>query len=334
MKYTYVTTANSHADSTSQKRKLNSYLSDDENDGTHDAKCSRTFIKTEVNENLKINEIKSNLESAALKHQKSIDATSMTTISISLNSTECDSQIQSQLMSDSQTQEQQPYQLIESYQIDNLLPYLLTDDTDEPKNSTIYSYARDNPQIRIECGSIFDVEPVGAIVNSIDPNFTFNGSFAKMLLDHCGRDTVTYSNNYGVPLAFDNTEKTYEIRVTSAGNLKNAKWILNICFRSFEFITNEPEIHFKNTIKKLLKYCIDNDISSIALPPLGTGLLGYPASYVVKWLHECFNSFFLSYTCHSMQKIIIVLPSETPQSNIFAQFFNELDNCKPAIEGN
>jgi O-acetyl-ADP-ribose deacetylase (regulator of RNase III) len=288
----------------------------------------------------KIDEIKNALVSSTFKHQKSIDTSSTTTIPIStlapnLSTSASQTQLQSQPADQPQFQPnilEINSQLFFEFTTNNVYEYAI--ELAEPKNRFIYSYTRDNPQITIECGSIFDVETVDAIVNSIDTNFSFNGSFARTLLERCGRETVSQTGAYNVPLSFNHSNKTYEIRVTSAGKLDKAKCILNVCFRPFEFVTNEPEIHFKNTILNLLKYCIDNCIRSVALPPLGTGLLGYPASFVVKWLHECFQSFFLSYTCHSMQKIIIVLPSDTPQSNIFTQFYNELDNIKPSFESN
>ena len=180
-------------------------------------------------------------------------------------------------------------------------------------NTTVYKYSRSIPSIVVESGSILNSK-CSVIINSIgvDANkrANFLGNLAKQIINSGGNSLRKQLESI-TPVTYNQADKTYSIIKTDSGDLlintTNINTILHVHLMFFNYFNDASEIHFKNTVSNILEFAIKHNFSSIAFPALGCGSLLYPASFVAKWFDEVFQSFFMSYTCHSLNLVKIVL---------------------------
>ena len=82
----------------------------------------------------------------------------------------------------------------------------------------------------------------------------------------------------------------------------------------------------RETVKNLLQVTSDRDISSIAIPSLGTGKLGYPISVVAKIL---FSEILLFKSKHpsSLEKVVFVLNEDEKYEYFMKIYLQHLLEC-------
>jgi O-acetyl-ADP-ribose deacetylase (regulator of RNase III) len=199
-------------------------------------------------------------------------------------------------------------------------------------NIIVYNYPRSNPSIVIESGSIFNSK-CSIIVNSIgcdiNKNVSFQGNLTTQIISSAGY-LVRHQMESSKPLIFNSLDKTYSIIITDSGNLlqtNNIQTIFHVHLDNFDYINDTSEIHFKNTIVKILKLAVENNCESIAFPSMGCGELLYPSMFIVRWFDEVFKTFFLSYTCHSLKLIkIILFDNDRVVNSSFNKYFHIKEN--------
>ncbi len=114
-------------------------------------------------------------------------------------------------------------------------------------------------------GDLTEME-VEIIVNAANTELIHGGGVARTIAEKAGKELMEESKKIGFVLIG-------EFAVTTAGNLK-AKKIIHIPTIDYK---NNKKITFKElgeAWRKTLNYCKENKFKSIAVPLLGTGVVG------------------------------------------------------------
>jgi len=153
-------------------------------------------------------------------------------------------------------------------------------------------------EIHLEMGNIFDAN-VDAIVVSTVKTLRVNSSgvFAQQLLDRAGHFIQT-ELEFNYPKGVE----WHQVAVTSSGNMastSNVKSIFHaVCPSFMQSQTNSIGLVTTNCLKRLVK----ENYTSIAMPSIGAGNLGYEPAMVAKFLMQ---SVFEFLTMNFKKKLVV-----------------------------
>lgn len=180
--------------------------------------------------------------------------------------------------------------------------------------------------IKLEIGSITDSKfVVDVIVNTTSFDLVLtNGTVSKLLLQKAGNEIQTeLTKNYKGGL-----NKDCLVAISSAGNIKNAKYIFHIGLNQYT-VSQETENQFKQIVTELLNKANENKCASIALPALGTGILQYPREKVAQWMFASVNDYFKKNPSSTIKEVLFVLfDKDTETINEFRKYEKNQQNKK------
>lgn len=130
--------------------------------------------------------------------------------------------------------------------------------------------------IVVKWGDLLE-EKVEVIVNSIgsDPKYGFGGMIGKCIVKECGEGIIDEAIQETQNI-FGGAEITIGNFVsTSAGKSKNHRFVLHAVAPNYTDDNSKKTL--ANLIKKILTFCHENKVESISMPPIGSGVLGFPA---------------------------------------------------------
>ncbi|MEW6686012.1 MAG: macro domain-containing protein [Candidatus Edwardsbacteria bacterium] len=156
-------------------------------------------------------------------------------------------------------------------------------------------------------GDITEVE-ADAIVNAANNYLWMGGGVAGAIKRKGGKVIEEEAVKQG-PIAVG------EAIVTSAGNLKKAKYVIHAAVMAQDLRTDSEKI--RQSAESSLKRAEELRISSIAFPALGTGVGGFPLSKCARVMFEVIEKHFAGETY--LTKVIFVLYDQKSY-----EIFNEI----------
>jgi O-acetyl-ADP-ribose deacetylase (regulator of RNase III) len=122
-------------------------------------------------------------------------------------------------------------------------------------------------QIEIVVGNIVKQPDIEAVVNSANANLRLGSGVAGAIHTAAGPKLEEYCKPFA-PLALGAG------LITPGFKLPN-HWIIHV--RSAHYINNdEPEKYMQMALESMLRLANDNDIRSLAMPAIGTGMFKFP----------------------------------------------------------
>ena len=122
-------------------------------------------------------------------------------------------------------------------------------------------------KIEIVVGNIVKQPDMEALLNSANANLRFGSGVAGAIHTAAGPKLEEYCKPF-VPLALGAG------LITPGFKLPNP-WVIHV--RSAHYINNdEPEKYMQMALESMLRLANDNDIRSLALPAIGTGMFMFP----------------------------------------------------------
>ena len=146
----------------------------------------------------------------------------------------------------------------------------------EDSSSQLNKICIADSEITLELGNILDAK-VDVIVNPTSSKLTLNwGSLSKNVLSSAGLGIQAECT-----LKYPNGIDSDQVAITSAGNLTRIKSLFHITCPPFANVESSGK-----SLSKIITNCLNEltkmNLSSIAIPSIGAGGLGYPASLVAK----------------------------------------------------
>jgi O-acetyl-ADP-ribose deacetylase (regulator of RNase III) len=129
--------------------------------------------------------------------------------------------------------------------------------------------------IVIKHGDLLE-EHVEVIVNSVgaEIKFGFGGMIGKCIVKECGEEIVQEAIQETLSIFGGSDIKTGKFVSTSAGKSKNHKFVLHAVAPNYT--DDDSEKILSDLIKDILAFCHENKVESISMPPIGSGVLGFP----------------------------------------------------------
>ena len=122
-------------------------------------------------------------------------------------------------------------------------------------------------KIEIVVGNIVKQADIEAVVNSANANLRMGSGVAGAIHMAAGPNLEEYCKPFA-PLALGDG------LITPGFKLPNP-WIIHV--RSAHYINNdEPEKYMQMALESMLRLASDNDIRSLAMPAIGTGMFKFP----------------------------------------------------------
>jgi poly [ADP-ribose] polymerase 10/14/15 len=146
----------------------------------------------------------------------------------------------------------------------------------EDSSSQLNKICIADSEITLELGNILDAK-VDVIVNPTSSKLTLNwGSLSKNVLSSAGQ-VIQNECTLKYPTGIDSDQ----VAITSAGNLTGIKSLFHITCPPFANADTSGK-----SLSKIITNCLNElskmNLSSIAIPSIGAGGLGYPANLVAK----------------------------------------------------
>ena len=128
-------------------------------------------------------------------------------------------------------------------------------------------------QIEIIYGNIVKQPDADAIVNSANANLRMGSGVAGAIHTAAGPKLEEYCRPF-VPLALGAG------LITPGFKLPNL-WVIHV--RSAHYLNNdEPEKHMQMALESMLRIAHDNDLRSLAVPAIGTGMFKFPPALAAR----------------------------------------------------
>ena len=135
-------------------------------------------------------------------------------------------------------------------------------------------------KIEIVVGNIVKQPDMEAVVNSANANLRLGSGVAGAIHMAAGPKLEEYCKPFA-PLALGAG------LITPGFKLANP-WIIHV--RSAHYINNdEPEKYMQMALESMLRLANDNDIRSLALPAIGTGLFKFPPMLAARIICQVLN---------------------------------------------
>jgi O-acetyl-ADP-ribose deacetylase (regulator of RNase III) len=164
--------------------------------------------------------------------------------------------------------------------------------------------------IYVASGDLLNQE-VEVIANSIGGNVKggFGGMIGRCIVKACGEDIITEAHNQAVANFGTGDVPVGKFVSTSAGNSGKHKFILHCVCPNFSDANSEKIL--TQLIQDVFQFCHDNNVESISVPPMSSGVLGFPTENCAKCFFKGIMNFLEAVnmtTC--MKKMYIVVYEE------------------------
>ncbi|XP_071137975.1 protein mono-ADP-ribosyltransferase PARP14-like [Mytilus edulis] len=141
-----------------------------------------------------------------------------------------------------------------------------------------------NIKIRIEKGELAKMD-IDAIVNTTSQDLNLSAGLVSQSLLRAGGSGLQDECNHKYPRGINSGE----VAVTKGGNLK-CKIVLHGCLEPWRSDGSTIKV-LETFVKGCLTTADSKNCSSVAIPALGTGNLGYPKDLVAKHMFSCVENF-------------------------------------------
>ena len=184
-------------------------------------------------------------------------------------------------------------------------------------------------QIQVLYGSICDEKIVAdVLVNSTNTELDLtNGILSKTLLN-LGGQVIQDDLKAKYPRGLANA--TSEIAISSAGNLKNKKFIFHTVLPGWSNNDSKKSVdRIKQIIKSLLDEADKQNAATICFPALGTGVLKYPVEFIPGLMFDAFNEYLNEKQASSIKNIfIVVYEKDAPVIKAFQEYLSRTNDSE------
>jgi hypothetical protein len=187
----------------------------------------------------------------------------------------------------------------------------------QKENETVYEYTRENPNIKIESGTIVNCKTISS-VNLVEKNLNviytdFNDIFGSQLKNQLSK----YNE-----LKFVADESIYQIAITNhVPKNKYLHVLFNVCIDSYDYTSDKSEISFKSLIKNVLRLVDEIRCESISFPIIFWTDKSYPEYLLVKWFDQSINDYLNANTSHSIKTICVLLDDSRNDQECFKNYY-------------
>ena len=173
--------------------------------------------------------------------------------------------------------------------------------------------------IYVASGDLLNQE-VEVIANSIGENVKagFGGQIGRCIVKACGEDIITEAYDQAVLNFKSGNVPIGKFVSTSAGNSEKHKFILHCVCPNFSDANSEAIL--TQLIQDVFQFCHDNNVESISVPPMSSGVLGFPTKNCAKCFFEGIMNFLESVnmtTCMKKMYIVVYEEDKAKVSNCF-----------------
>lgn len=143
------------------------------------------------------------------------------------------------------------------------------------KDREIIKRKKSKRMIYVASGDLLGQE-VEVIVNSIGSNVKsgFGGAIGGCIVKACGQDIIQEAHDQAVTIFGSGDVPVGKFVSTSAGNSTKHTFVLHCVCPNFS--DKNCQKILTQLIQDVFKFCHDNNVESISVPPMSSGVLGFP----------------------------------------------------------
>ena len=175
--------------------------------------------------------------------------------------------------------------------------------------------------VKIHKGSITDeILKVDAIVNSTSKNLELNnGQLSRAIFNAAGEQIQNeLTKNYPDGIEYN------QVAVSTNGKLKDKKFIFHCSISDWNQTNQDSSrIQLKAILFELLKEANRRKLNSIAIPAMGTGILGYPKNLIPKFMYESVHDYLKENSNQLKDIYFVVFPGDAETLRSFEKYISE-----------
>lgn len=179
--------------------------------------------------------------------------------------------------------------------------------------------------IKVVTGDVAS-QKVDVVVNSVSGTLQngLQGQISLSILKQTGDSIISEAINEANRLFKSAELKEGSIVSTSAGSASNMKYVIHGNFPAYD---GEPsKAVLAKTITDILKFCDRHKVSSIAIPPVGSGVKKFPTVECARAIHKGCLDFLEDVHCVTSMKDFNIVVLETEKAKEFKDEWDQV--CK------